>query len=192
MLSVNFKPFPILESQRLIMRRITNSDVEPIFELRSDPETMKFVPRPLAASLEDALGHIATINSKIDNNEGINWAITCKENDSLIGIIGHYIIRKEHFRSEIGYMLLPRFNGKGFMTEAVGAVLRYGFEQMKLHSVEAIIDPENYASARVLQKNGFVQEAHLRENEFYNGRFLDSVIFSKLSPESIKKGLGTV
>ena len=192
MLSVNFKPFPILESQRLIMRRITNSDVEPIFELRSDPETMKFVPRPLAASLEDALGHIATINSKIDNNEGINWAITCKENNSLIGIIGHYIIRKEHFRSEIGYMLLPRFNGKGFMTEAVGAVLRYGFEQMKLHSVEAIIDPGNYASARVLQKNGFVQEAHLRENEFYNGRFLDTVIFSKLSPESAKKGLGTV
>ncbi|RZJ35385.1 MAG: N-acetyltransferase [Flavobacterium sp.] len=187
MLSVNFDPFPILESDRLFLRRISTNDVQCVFDLRSDPETMKFVPRPLVKSHADALAHIALIDSKINNNEGINWAITCSGSDAMIGIIGHYVIKKEHFRSEIGYMILPQFCGKGLITEAVDAVLRYGFDQMKLHSVEAIIDPENIASARVLEKNGFVKEAHLRENEFYDGRFLDNVIYSKLNPDDKKR-----
>ena len=63
------------------------------------------------------------------------------------------------------------------MKEAVN----YGFQVMKLHSIEAIIDPDNHASAKVLEKNGFIKEAHLKENEFFDGRFLDSVIYSILN-----------
>jgi ribosomal-protein-alanine N-acetyltransferase len=66
------------------------------------------------------------------------------------------------------------------MSEAIKAVLEYGFEQMGLHSVEAIIDPKNIASERVLQKNGFVKEAHILENEFWDGKFLDTAIYSLL------------
>ena len=121
------------------------------------------------------------IDEKIDSNEGINWAITLKGNPKLIGIIGHYRIRPEHFRAEIGYMLLPEYQGKGIISEAINEVVNYGFEVMKLHSIEAIIDPENFASEKVLQKNGFVKEAHLKENEFYDGRFLDTVIYSILN-----------
>lgn len=180
MVNINFTPFPNLETERLYLRRIANEDVNEIFALRSDKETMKYVPRPLAKTLEDAMEHISLIDSKIETNEGINWAITLKNNPKLIGIIGHYRIKPEHYRAEIGYMLLPEYHGKSIITEAIKEVVKYGFKVMKLHSIEAIIDPENLASEKVLQKNGFIKEAHLKENEFYEGRFLDTVIYSIL------------
>lgn len=181
MLNINFTPFPNLETERLYLRRIVKEDVNEIFILRSNKETMKYVPRPLAKSNEDALGHITMIEEKIVNNEGINWAITLKNNPKLIGIIGHYKIKPEHFRAEVGYMLLPEYCGKGIITEAIVEVVKYGFKIMKLHSIEAIIDPENLASEKVLLKNGFIKEAHLKENEFYEGRFLDTIIYSLLN-----------
>lgn len=187
MLDINFSPFPILESNRLLFRRVDKNDVNEMFALRSNPETMKYVPRPLTKTTEEALEHIALIESKIVNNEGINWAITLKGNPKLIGIIGFYRTKPEHYRSEIGYMLLPEFNGQGIVTEAVARLIEYGFNDMKLHSIEAIIDPDNIASAKVLEKNNFIKEAHLKENEFYDGRFLDTVIYSLLNKKSIHK-----
>ena len=181
MLTINFTPFPNLETERLLLRRVNKDDINEIFELRSNPETMKYIPRPLVKTNDDALEHLAMIDAKIESNEGINWAITFKDNPKLIGIIGHYRIKPEHFRAEIGYMILPEFNGKGIVTEAVQKVVKFGFEVMKLHSIEAIIDPENYGSAKVLEKSNFIKEAHLKENEFYEGRFLDSVIYSILN-----------
>jgi ribosomal-protein-alanine N-acetyltransferase len=180
MLTINFHPFQNLETERLLLRRLVDDDAEEIFALRSNPETMKFIPRPLAKTKEDALEHIATIDGKIVNNTGINWGITIKGNPKIIGIIGHFKISPENHRAEIGYMSLPETNGKGYMSEAIKAVLIYGFEQLDLHSVEAIIAPENIASERVLQKNGFVKEAHLLENELWDGNYLDTVIYSLL------------
>ncbi|WP_433810452.1 GNAT family N-acetyltransferase [Flavobacterium johnsoniae] len=181
MLEFNFNPFPVIETERLLLRRITNDDVNEVFELRSNPETMKFIPRPLVKDNEDALLHIAMIEEKIETNIGINWAITLKDNPKLLGIIGYYRMQPENYRAEIGYMLSPDFHGKGIIPEAVNALLKYGFENLKLHSIEAVIDPENYASEKVLQKCGFVKEAHLRESEFWEGKFLDKVIYSLLN-----------
>ena len=181
MLDINFSPFQNLETERLYLRRVVKEGVNEIFALRSDQEVMKYIPRPLLKTEEEALAHIAMIDEKIDSNEGINWAITLKGNPKLIGIIGHYRIRPEHFRAEIGYMLLAEYQGKGIISEAIKEVVNYGFEVMKLHSIEAIIDPENFVSEKKKKKNGFVKEAHLKENEFYDGRFLDTVIYSILN-----------
>ncbi|OIV41020.1 GNAT family N-acetyltransferase [Flavobacterium johnsoniae] len=181
MLEFNFHPFPVLETDRLLLRRITNDDVNEVFELRSNPETMKFIPRPLVKNNEDALEHIAMIEEKIETNLGINWGITLKDNPRLLGIIGYYRLQPENYRAEIGYMLLPEFHGKGIIPEAVSTLIKFGFENLKLHSIEAVIDPENYASEKVLQKCGFVKEAHLKEAEFYEGVFLDKVIYSLLN-----------
>lgn len=180
MININFEPFPNLETNRLLLRRLENSDVKEVFALRSNPSTMKFIPRPLVKNDEEALEHIAMINAKIDNNEGINWAITIKGNPNLIGIIGHFRIQPQNYRAEIGYMILPEYHGQGIVAEAIKEVVRYGFEEINLHSIEAIIDPNNLASERVLQKNGFVKEAHILENEFFDGRFIDTVIYSLL------------
>ena len=181
MLVINFTPFHNLETPRLLLRRIAATDCDEILALRSNPENMKYVPRPLAKTTEDALAHIALIDSKVESNEGINWAITIKGSPKLIGIIGHYKISPENYRAEIGYMMLPEHQNKGLMSEAIKAAVDYAFNTMKLHSIEAIIDPRNGASEKVLQKNGFVKEAHLLENEYYNGEFLDTVIYSLLN-----------
>ena len=181
MLTLNFAPFPNLETERLLLRRVNPTDIKEIFALRSNPQTMQYIPRPLLKTDEDALEHIARIDTKIETNDGINWAITLKDNPKLIGVIGHYRIKPEHYRAEIGYMLLPEYHGKGIVSEAVKEAVNYGFQVMKLHSIEAIIDPDNHASAKVLEKNGFIKEAHLKENEFFDGRFLDSVIYSILN-----------
>ncbi|RKS02498.1 GNAT family N-acetyltransferase [Flavobacterium sp. 102] len=180
MLTINFHPFQNIETERLLLRRIDQNDVEEVLALRGNPETMKYIPRPLAKTKEEALVHIAMIEKKIENNTGINWGITIKGSNKIIGIIGHYRIQPENHRAEIGYMSLPEYNGKGYITEAIKAVVEYGFEQMNLHSIEAVIDPGNTASERVLQKNGFVKEAHILENELWEGKFWDTVIYSLL------------
>ena len=182
MLTINFSPFPILETERLILRRVLPSDVKEMFELRSNPETMKYIPRPLLTNHEEALAHIQMMEDKIETNEGINWAITIKGDDKMLGVIGHYRIKPEHYRAEVGYMILPEYHGKGITTEAVQCVVDYGFNTMQLHSIEGVIDPENVASEKVLQKCGFVKEAHFKENEFYDGKFIDAVVYSKLNP----------
>lgn len=180
MIEINFHPFKNLETERLLLRRVSINDLNEILELRGNPETMKFIPRPMVKTEEDALNHFKMIDEKIEKNEGINWAITVKGNPKLIGIIGHYRIQPENHRCEIGYMILPQYNGQGIVTEAIKAVLEYGFEDMNMHSIEAVIDPDNIASERVLQKNGFVKEAHILENEYYDGKFWDTVIYSIL------------
>lgn len=181
MLEFKFTPFPVIETERLLLRRITNDDVNEVFELRSNPETMKFIPRPLVKNNEEALEHIAMIEDKIVTNEGINWGVSLKDDSKLLGIIGYYRLQPENHRAEIGYILLPEFHGKGIIPEAVNRLITYGFDDMKLHSIEAVIDPENYASEKVLQKCGFVKEGHFKESDFYEGKYLDKVIYSLLN-----------
>jgi [ribosomal protein S5]-alanine N-acetyltransferase len=179
-----FLPFKNLESERLLLRQMTHADVDEVFTIRSSPELMKYVPRPLLQNKEEAKHLIDIINERIISKEGINWAVTIKPNNKLVGYIGHYQIKWEHFRSEIGYMFLPEVQGKGIATEAIQLLIDYGFNIMKMHSIEAVIDPENIASAKVLEKNGFVKEAHFKENEFYDGKFIDSVIYSIINQKN--------
>ncbi|MBD3582975.1 GNAT family N-acetyltransferase [Flavobacterium selenitireducens] len=178
MLTYDFSLFPILETERLYLRKLSESDVVEVFEMRSDPANMKFIPRPLIQDHTEALAHIAKINDQIEANQGINWAVTLKGNDKLVGIMGFYRTEFEHFRSEIGYMIHPDYHGQGIVSEAIKKLVEYAFSTMGLHSIVAVIDPDNVASEKVLQKNGFVKEGHFKENEFYDGKFIDSVHYS--------------
>lgn len=181
MLQLNFSPFPEFESERLLFTRAVATDAPEVIALRSDPETMKYIPRPYVRTTEEALAHIASIDLKIETNEGINWAIRLKDSPKLIGLVGYYHITPEHYRAEIGYMLLPDYHGKGLIPEAVKKLIQFGFDQMKLHSIEAVIDPQNIASEKVLLKNNFLKEAHFIESEYYNGKFTDKVVYSLLN-----------
>ena len=182
MLDISFSPFPNLETVRLVLKQINSNDADAILALRSNDEVMKYIPRPYLKTKEDALDLIAMFDDKIENGIGINWGIYfLDEPEKLLGIIGYYRMKPEHYRAEVGYMLFPEYNGKGIVSEALQRVVQYGFKEMQLHSIEAILDPENKGSEKVLLKNGFVKEAHLIENEFYEGRFLDSMIYSLLN-----------
>lgn len=181
MLTLNFSPFPALHTERLTLRRADATDIPQLYRLRSDEQIMKYIPRPVATSPDEIAEFLRLTDEKIASNEMINWKISIKGDSTLIGTIGFYYIKPEHYRAEIGYMLLPEFQGKGYVTEAIAAVVNYGFEAMGLHSIEALVDPENIASCAVLEKCGFVREAYFKENEFYNGKFLDTVVYSKLN-----------
>lgn len=183
MLYLNFDPFPVLETSRLCLRAIQERDVNEVFLLRSDKELMKYIPRPIANDIDDAIEHIKMVSSIIAKNEGLNWAITELNSNLMIGIIGFYRLRPENFRGEIGYMILREYQNKGYISEAIAKTLDYAFNNIGFNSIEAVIDPENIASERVLIKNGFRKEGHFRENEFWNGKFLDSVVYSILKKD---------
>ena len=102
----------------------------------------------------------------------------------LIGTIGFWQIDKENYRAEIGYLLHPDQQGNGLMQEAIETVLQYGFQTMKLHSVEANVNPANIASIKLLEKKKFNKEAFFKENYYYNGKFLDTSVYSLLSDSS--------
>lgn len=182
MLEPNFNPFPLLVTDRLVLRQVSNNDVNEIFFLRADEAVMRHIRRPLARSVEDAIQFIQIINTGLANNESINWAITLKNHPKFIGNICLWRIQKENYRAEVGYMLHTTWHGKGIMQEALAAVLGYGFKTMKLHSIEAIVNPENEPSIKLLERNGFVREAYFKENFFYEGKFFDSAVYGLLAP----------
>ncbi len=189
MLNLNFNPFPVLHTERLILRSITKNDADNIFRLRSDKKVMEFINRPMAKSLSDAEEFINLIQESLKNNNGITWGISLKKNAALIGTIGLWRLIKEHFRAEIGYMLNTDFQQSGIMHEAMQPVLNYAFNVMNLHSIQANVNPDNNASTMLLQKNGFVKEAYFKEDFYYEGEFLDSSVYSLLTQKynSIKK-----
>ncbi|RPI74138.1 MAG: N-acetyltransferase [Ignavibacteriales bacterium] len=182
MLVTNFTPFPLIETERLLLRKVYETDVNEIFFLRSDERVMKYIDKEPAKSTDEALHFIKMINDLEKNNDAVTWALTMKGNDTLIGTICYWNIMKEHYRAEIGYLLRPEYWGKGIMQEAFSEVVKYGFEVLKLHSLEANVNPDNTASIKLLEKNNFVREAYFRQNYFYNGKFLDSAIYSLLTP----------
>ncbi|HVE60618.1 MAG TPA: GNAT family protein [Chitinophagaceae bacterium] len=181
MLTINLNPFPVLETNRLVLRQINKDDANEIFILRSDSRVMQHILRPIAKTLDDALQLIQIIADTETGGNGITWAITLKETNRLIGTIGYWQMKKEHYRAEIGYLLSPDFQRKGMMQEALSAVINYGFKEIKLHSIEANVAPENKASINLLERNKFVKEGYFKEDYFFEGKFFDTVIYSLLS-----------
>jgi [ribosomal protein S5]-alanine N-acetyltransferase len=177
--------FPELETPRLLLRQIATSDAPEVFFLRSDPGVMKYIDRKRATYLQDAINFIELIQESRNKNEGILWAIVPKGSRQLAGTIGFWRMDKDNHRAEIGYVLHPSFYGKVIMSEALRCVARYGFEQMKLHSIIADINPANDASRQLLLKTGFQKEAYSRESYYFNGKFLDSEIYALLSSDII-------
>lgn len=182
MLAPDFTPFPVFNTDRLVLRAIMPGDAPEVLRLRSSPQTMKFLDKAPLQSIAEAQLLIKKIMNDLAINDGITWCISLRENPAImIGSIGFWRIIKEHFRAEVGYMLLPEYFKKGYMKEALDTVINYGFTQVKLHSIEANINPSNLASAALLIKTGFIKEAYFKENYYYNGHFLDSEIYSLIN-----------
>lgn len=182
---LQFSPFPILETERTLLRRIGPDDAPEVFIMRSDPEVMRYIPRPLAVSIDDATALIEMVNDFIDKNEKINWAIEWKATGQLIGMIGFVNLKPDHCRAEVGYSLTKAYHRQGIMREALLRVLKHGFEEFNLHTIEAIIDAENDASGKLLESVGFRREAFFREDFLFNGHYRNSIHFGMLRSEAV-------
>ena len=176
MLQLKFSSFPFLTTDRLLLRKISMADAEDIFELRTNEAAMKYINKPKVLSIDDA----KEIINKMNEPDRIQWGITLTTENKIIGTIGFHRIEKEHYRAEIGYMLDPQYWNTGIMSEAITKVIGFGFNEMNLHSIEAIINPGNIVSGKLLKKFNFIKEAYFKENFFFEGNFFDSEVYSLL------------
>ncbi|WP_165370506.1 GNAT family N-acetyltransferase [Hymenobacter persicinus] len=183
MLSLQLTPFTELRTPRLLLRELREADAPTLFIMRSDARFIRYLDRDPDASVDETLAIIRRIAQNTADNAGITWAIVRPDRpDELLGTVGLWRMMPEKHRAEIGYGLHSDHWGQGLMHEALAAVLDYGFQSLHLHSVEANVNPSNAASIRALEKQGFVREAHFREDYYFRGQFLDSVIYSLLTP----------
>ena len=180
MLEYTFNPFPILTTDRLVLRSLTKEDEEDFFNLRQIDSIGEFINRAPLKTRQEIKEKIAFLLDGTANNKWITWMITQKGSNQMIGSICLWNIDPENYRAEIGYELHPNFQGLGIMGESVKAVLQYGFNEMGLHSVEGSTMPSNIQSIKVMERAGFVREAYFKEVEFFEGKFWDRVVYSKL------------
>ena len=164
--------FPEIITERCLLRKIVASDQQKIFEGLSNPEVIKYYGVSYS-SFEATKAQMNFYNDLLSNETGIWWAICQKQNAEFIGACGYNNWMKEHRRAEIGFWLLPQFQNRGYMSESVKEILRFGFENMQLHRVEAIVEGGNENSSKLLRKLGFDFEGTHRECEIKNGRFID-------------------
>ena len=165
MLNLNFTPFPIITTQRLVLRQLRDDDVHDLFALRTDERVNRFLDRPLPESLNDVREFIAKVKQITHDNEGLYWVITRKNEDQLLGNIGLRNFGPEQYQAEIGYELHPDHQGQGFMREAITDILAYGFGRLGLQAIVAETVPGNLRSIQILERHGFVKTNSL-ENTY--------------------------
>ena len=178
-----FNSFPEFESKRLLFHKILLSDTKDLLLIRSNDDVMRFMDVDRFESISDAEKLINSIEEAYKKQEGITWAIIERHSNSFIGYFGFWRMISEHCRAEIGYALKREFWGKGYMYETINRMVRFGFDEMNLHSIEANVNPLNERSKKVLEKIGFKKEAYFHENYLFNGKFLDSIIYSLLEKD---------
>lgn len=175
--------FKILETKRLLLKGLSPDDMKHIFENYSIPEIKEILGH---RSEEEYLKEESKYkNGYSSYNRSFNlFLLTEKESGTIIGRCGIHNWNVDHRRAEIGYVMGDElYKRKGFMTEALGAVIEYGFEKLNLNRIEALVGIGNVPSLRLMEKFNFVKEGVLREHYYASDRFEDSVLFSKLCYE---------
>ena len=177
-------PFPVLETERLILREWQDDDAEALFRSFGREEVLKYIPIEKHQDAERSLQTIQRFRKRFHElQSGLVWAIQRKDTGEVIGETGINEWMPDHFRITIGYSFNPDHWGHGFATEAVGRNVKFAFEEFplfKVNRIEALTDPANIGSIKVLEKLGFKKEAHIRQGEFQKGEFVDSLMFAKL------------
>lgn len=180
MINKSFSPFPALETERLILRQVINEDAEQLYEMLSDEEVAKFDYFYPIKSRAEAIKFIKRFKEELDDNEEITWGIILKRTNKLIGTCCLGDFEEAARRAEIGYDIIRTEWGNGYATEALKAVVDFGFTVMNLNRIEGTITPGNNASVKVLKKLNFIQEGIVRERDFIKGKLEDGIIMSIL------------
>lgn len=176
--------FPILETERLILREITKADAKQIFACFSNDNVTRYYGQETLETIEQAENIIDFFTNNYNENRGIRWGIERKGTKGIIGTIGFHSWMPKHKRAEIGYEILHEQWRKGYASEAVSKVLSYGFDVMDLTRIGAVVFIENDASNELLTKIGFQKEGILRDYMYQNGVPHDTYVYSILKNTS--------
>lgn len=178
-----YRDLPLLQTPRLILRKVELADARDMFEYANDPEVARYVGWAAHRTIQETKEFIQFIIGLYKSAQIAPWGIEFKESGRFIGTIGFHYWLTEHRRAELGYAIGREFWGQGFATEAVQRLLDFGFNEMNLHRIEARCEPPNVASQRVLEKCGMTYEGLLRDHMYAKGAFCNLKLYSILKPE---------
>ncbi|QQL49116.1 GNAT family N-acetyltransferase [Mucilaginibacter ginkgonis] len=146
---------PEITTTRLHLRPLQATDAEAILAIRSNESVNTYLDRKPSTTIDEAAAFISSINQLTANGDGQYWAITIKDSGALVGTICLYNFDKGKGIAEIGYELLPEYQGKGFMQEAISSTVSYSFDMMGAKVITAFPRTDNHNSIKLLQKAGF-------------------------------------
>ncbi len=179
-----FDSFSEIETDSLILREIISTDADAIYAIFADAEVTRYYDLITMQRRREAAELIEFFAERFATESMIRWGITRKGDDRIIGTCGYVMLHRH--RGEIGYDLRRDEWRKGIMTEALDAIIDFGFRDMGLQRVEALVLPENVASARLLRTLDFTEEGTLRDYDHFKGTFHDMRCFSILKEEYLQ------
>ncbi|AUC77048.1 GNAT family N-acetyltransferase [Olleya sp. Bg11-27] len=168
---MTFTPFPELQTTRLLLRQVTVKDSAMVLYLRSDKTINKYIQRPperQTRTITDAVKHITMLTDQIESNTSITWGITLQNTTEIIGTICLWNFSKGHTIAEVGYDLSPKHHNKGLMSEALQAVINFGFNQLPCITIVAFTQFRNANSIKLLENNGFGLNKTLKDPDNSN------------------------
>ncbi len=176
-----------IETNRLIIRPISLTDKESIFEYRSDKETNKYqgwIPE----TINDVETFIAKVAKQINEPETwFQFVIVEKKSEKVIGDLGIHFFGEENLQVEVGCTLNRHFQSNGYATESVETVIDYLFNDLEKHRIITSIDPGNTNSIKLVERIGFRKEAHFIESIFLNGKWVDDIVYALKKDDWNKK-----
>ena len=169
--------FPILQTERLLLRQFVDTDLEKVFKGLSHPEIIKYygVSYQTLEATKEQMTFFADLEK---NGTGIWWAVCSIYNKTFYGAGGLNSLNKEHKKAEIGFWLISDFWGKGIMKEAMPLICNYGFNNLGLHRIEGIVETENKNCKNAIAKLNFKHEGTMKECEVKNGKFISLDIYA--------------
>jgi len=182
-MSINkaFQTFPQIETKNLILRRIYPADSSAIFDILADVKVTEFYDDDAYTDIAQAGDQIEAWENGYKNRVCIRWGISQKDEGKIIGSCGFYGIHTWNERASFGYELARDCWRQGIMTEALSAMIDFGFIGMGLNRLDAVVMPGNIASIKMLEKLGFHKEGRLEEYEKWGSKgFVDLYMFAML------------
>lgn len=171
---------PAMETERLILREIRLEDAASLFSVFSNEAVTRYYGMSTFDKLVQAEQLIEAFSKNFTEKRGVRWEIEIKGEKDLAGTIGFNHWSPAHKRAEIGYELHPDVWGHGYASEALEQILDYGFQDMKLNRIGAVVFLKNAASSQLLRKQGFEKEGILRNYMCQDGETHDVFVYSKL------------
>lgn len=181
--------FPILTSERLLLREFSLADIPAVFDIFSRPEVVKWVEGDLFENLSQAETRVKGRIDLFHKQKGCRWALALRESPmDSIGSCGYFHVRKGTHTWEIGYDLHPAYWGQGLMSEALQTMIQYCLgaqNPLPIHRLEALVAPGNTASIHLLEKFGFERECLRRDFGLWNHLYQDVFLYAFLNPNSL-------
>ncbi len=170
----NFSKFPVLRTERLVLRQLIQTDADEIFKYQSKKSNFPYVDMPVYKFIVEAEKFIDKMNAGVKSNKWIKWAI--EFGGKPVGTISLWNLNLDTDAAELGYGLFSN-RGIGLMSEAINAVKKYGFESMKLACIEAYTNKENTKSVKLLNRVGFTYTRDFLEEHTSSGKPMQMVIY---------------